>query len=74
MDVTKLLWKEVNGMIVPVKNVKQLQEKMFLLSQDRELYTRLQLNSRKIIIERYEQAIVWEGILNEYKELISSKS
>ena len=70
----EIIMEEVNGMIVPVKNVKQLQEKMFLLSQDRELYTRLQLNSRKIIIERYEQAIVWEGILNEYKELISSKS
>ena len=70
----EIIMEEVNGMIVPVKNVKQLQEKMFLLSQDRELYTRLQLNSRKIIIERYEQAIVWEEILNEYKELISSKS
>ncbi|CEN33987.1 glycosyltransferase family 4 protein [Capnocytophaga cynodegmi] len=61
-----------NGMIVPVKNIEQLREKMSILSQDKNLYEQLRLNSRKTIIERYEQTVIWQEILNEYHQSMKS--
>ncbi|ATA68463.1 glycosyltransferase family 1 protein [Capnocytophaga cynodegmi] len=61
-----------NGMIVPVKNIEQLREKMSILSQNKNLYEQLRLNSRKTIIERYEQTVIWQEILNEYNQLMKT--
>lgn len=62
-----------NGLIIPSKNVKQLAEKMLLLSENKKLYNSLKSNSRKMITERYEQSVVWNAILSEYKKLLSQK-
>lgn len=57
-----------NGLIIPVKDTTALYEKMQLLLHNRELYNHLQHNARPMICNRYEQKVVWEALLEEYKE------
>lgn len=66
----EIIIERENGLIVPVKAVTLLLEAMQRLMQERELYIHLQLNSRRLIKERYEQGIVWEALLREYNQLL----
>tara|TARA_R110000850_G_scaffold218852_2_gene344389 strand:- start:7598 stop:8809 length:1212 start_codon:yes stop_codon:yes gene_type:complete len=58
-----------NGLIIPVKNTEALYETMQQLLKDTHLYNHLQQNSRPMICERYEQRVVWEALLEEYRGL-----
>jgi glycosyltransferase involved in cell wall biosynthesis len=57
-----------NGLIIPVKNVHELQEAMEKLLTDQALYLTLQANARKMIVDRYEQKYLWELLLKEYND------
>jgi glycosyltransferase involved in cell wall biosynthesis len=59
----------VNGLIIPPKNQEALKEKMELLIHDIDLRNRLKSNAREMITSRYEQQLVWEALLEEYKSL-----
>jgi glycosyltransferase involved in cell wall biosynthesis len=59
---------EVNGLIIPVKDEKALYIAMKQLADDPELNGRLRSNARKKIVAKYEQKIVWEAILEEYRK------
>jgi glycosyltransferase involved in cell wall biosynthesis len=59
-----------NGLIIPPKDAKALQEKMLRLVEDEQLYKHLASNSREMITSRYEQKLVWEALLEEYKRLL----
>jgi glycosyltransferase involved in cell wall biosynthesis len=59
----------VNGLIIPPKNKEHLQEKMQLMLENSELRNHLKQNARNMITSRYEQKIVWEALLEEYKSL-----
>jgi glycosyltransferase involved in cell wall biosynthesis len=59
----------VNGLIIPPKDKRALQETMELLLVDSDLRTRLQRDARAMIASRYEQREVWEALLAEYKRL-----
>ena len=61
-----------NGLIIPSKNVEKLKEKMLTLAKDKNLYTRLKENSRRMIENRYEQSVVWNALLEEYEGLLQS--
>jgi len=61
-----------NGIIIPVKDEEALIHAMYKLLSDKEYYSVLKTNARKFIISRYEQKIVWEALLEEYKELESN--
>ena len=61
-----------NGLIIPVKNSDALYEKMELLLTDTDLYNHLQKNARFMICTRYEQQVVWEALLEEYKGFVIS--
>ena len=61
-----------NGLIIPPKNVKKLKEKMLTLAKDKNLYTKLKENSRRMIENRYEQSVVWNALLEEYEGLLQS--
>jgi glycosyltransferase involved in cell wall biosynthesis len=63
----------VNGLIIPPKNQEALKEKMELLIHDIDLRNRLKSNAREMITSRYEQKLVWEALLEEYKRLEKSK-
>ncbi|QOW11968.1 glycosyltransferase family 4 protein [Kaistella flava (ex Peng et al. 2021)] len=58
-----------NGLIVPVKNTEALAEAMRDLVDDEILYQSLQHQSRKRIMENYEQEVVWQALLAEYKKV-----
>ena len=61
-----------NGLIIPPKNVETLKEKMLTLAKDKNLYTKLKGNSRRMIENRYEQSVVWNALLEEYEGLLQS--
>lgn len=42
--------------------------------QDDTLRNRLQSNSRRMIVERYEQTLLWEALLKEYQNLIAKNN
>ena len=58
-----------NGLLIPTKDAKALHNAMQLLVTDVSLYQHLKCNARKSITERYNQQVVWEAILEEYKHL-----
>lgn len=58
-----------NGTIIPVKNTSAIIEKMKLLMTDEHYFKKLKSNAREMIVSRYEQKLVWESILQEYKNL-----
>ncbi|MEO5777869.1 MAG: glycosyltransferase family 4 protein [Flavobacterium sp.] len=58
-----------NGTIIPVKNTSAIIEKMELLLTDENYFKKLKSNAREMIVSRYEQKLVWEAILKEYKNL-----
>ena len=61
-----------NGLSIPPKNVEKLKEKMLTLAKDKNLYTKLKGNSRRMIENRYEQSVVWNALLEEYEGLLQS--
>lgn len=58
-----------NGMIIPVKNTKAIFEAMKEMIENKTLYNELKQNARKRIVDNYEQKVVWNAILEEYKSL-----
>jgi len=65
----EIIEENKNGIIIPVKNENAIFEAMKKISKDNYLWTHLQNNSRENIVSKYEQKVVWEAILNEYREL-----
>lgn len=58
-----------NGVIIRVKDSGSLYKAMKKMIEDSDLRTHLQQNTRSMIVSRYEQHMVWESILAEYKSL-----
>ena len=58
-----------NGLIIPVKDEYAIFDSMLRLYSDKNLYISLQKQARPIIVERYEQQLVWDAILQEYQNL-----
>ena len=58
-----------NGMIIPVKNTNAIFEAMKIYLENKELFQLHKKNARIRITENYEQKVVWNAILNEYKSL-----
>jgi len=63
----------VNGTIIPVKNAKALQQAMEKMITDKPFYEKLKTNARGMIQSRYEQSVVWNALLEEYKTLIKEQ-
>ena len=55
-----------NGLIIPSKNTKAVEEAMQKVMDDRELYRQLRENARPMIKSRYEQSVEWNALLEEY--------
>lgn len=58
-----------NGTIIPVKDTAAIIQKMELLMTDEDYFNKLKSNAREMIVRRYEQKVVWEAILEEYRKL-----
>lgn len=61
-----------NGLIIPAKNVLELQGAMERLLTNTTLYLTLQSNARKMIVDRYEQKYLWELLLKEYHDQLKA--
>ncbi|MEW5676319.1 glycosyltransferase family 4 protein [Flavobacterium enshiense] len=58
-----------NGIIIPVKDTEALFEAMKQIQEDDALRNTVKTNARMMIKERFEQHVVWEALLTEYKQL-----
>lgn len=63
----EIIQDNVNGVIIPVKDISALVRAMLELLEKEEL-NRLGKNARQMIIERYKQQRIWELIKQEYDE------
>ncbi len=57
-----------NGLIIPVKDAVALEKAMRQLQDDELLYQSLQHAARKKIVNHYEQKVVWQALLEEYRK------
>lgn len=69
----EIIIEERNGLIIPAKNVEALKNAMVKLMENKGLYRKLQSNARQMIKDRYEQQMVWQAMLEEYKYLLKEK-
>lgn len=58
-----------NGILFPVKNSNAVYDAMKRILSEDTIRMNLKQNARKMIVSRYEQRVVWEGVLQEYKRL-----
>jgi glycosyltransferase involved in cell wall biosynthesis len=65
----EIIEEGVNGLIIPSKNEEQLKEKMMLLIEDKDLRNHLKQYAREMITSRYEQKMLWNALLEEYRRL-----
>ena len=64
----------INGIIIPPKQVQALEEAMHLLLEDESYRNSLSQNARDIIAKSFDQKLVWEALLQEYKSLTYAQS
>ena len=69
----EIIEEGINGTIIPVKDPKSLFESMLKIVNNESWRNQLISNSRYKIVSRYEQKLVWEAILTEYKKLLIEK-
>lgn len=65
----EIITAHVNGLIIPVKDSSALCAAMLSLLVNKEVMQKLQSNARNIIVEKYEQQLVWDALLAEYQAL-----
>ena len=65
----EIIIENQNGIIIPVKNTIAIFDAMKKMVENVAFYNQLKENSRKRIVDHYEQKVVWNAILNEYKKL-----
>lgn len=66
----EIIYDEINGLIIPVKNDIALESAMKKILLDTDFYFKLKNNSREQIVSRYSQDLVWNAILEEYQKLM----
>jgi len=65
----EIIEEGINGAIVPVKNDNALYNSMERMINDSDWNTSLREKSRDMIVSRYDQTVIWNAILDEYKTL-----
>lgn len=73
-DITgcnEIIMEGENGVIVPPRDEEALYEAMKRFVEDREAVSRMAARSRELIASRYEQQVVWDALLKEYRRLLN---
>lgn len=65
----EIIIENENGTIIPVKDACAIYDAMLNFVEKKDLVVKLKSNARRMIVERYEQKVVWEAILAEYRRL-----
>ena len=71
-DITgsnEIITDGVNGFLVPVKSVAELEEKMELLYKNHQMREKFSKNGREIIERKFKQEEVWNALLDVYNGL-----
>ena len=63
----EIIIEQKNGVIIPPKDKEKLYKAMLFFLENSGEVRRMAENSRELITSRYEQHIVWEAILEEYR-------
>ena len=56
-----------NGYIIPVRDKEAVKETLIRILENQEEYSKMQQNAREMIVSRFDQKIMWESILQEYR-------
>ena len=67
----EIITEGINGTIIPPKDSAALQQAMAKMLADAAWRRSLQQNARTSITSRYEQKVVWEALLAEYRRLLT---
>jgi glycosyltransferase involved in cell wall biosynthesis len=67
----EIIEDQKNGILIPPKDCNALFIAMKEIMLDISLRTHLKENARPMIVSRFEQSVVWEALLAEYKKLES---
>ena len=62
----EIIIESENGKIIPVKNEKAIFDAMNSFIENDSMLEIMRQNTRKMIVSRYEQNVVWKAILEEY--------
>lgn len=65
----EIITKNMNGLIIPVKDVTALYEAMKRILLEKELFEKMKSVARQNICAKYERRKVCEAILEEYRQL-----
>lgn len=65
----EIIVEGINGTIIAPKDENLLLDKMKYFIENPQVVSRLASQSRKMIVERYEQQAFWDALLQEYKRL-----
>lgn len=66
----EIIMNSVNGEIIPVRDEKALYEKMKEWAVHPEKPAAMALKARNLVESRYEQMVVWDALLEEYRRLV----
>lgn len=66
----EIVLPDLNGVIIPSKDEQALYESMKYFASHPVEVERMAANARPLIASRYEQRIVWNALLDEYKSII----
>lgn len=66
----EIVLPDLNGVIIPSKDEQALYESMKYFASHPVEVERMTANARPLIASRYEQRIVWNALLDEYKSII----
>ncbi|WP_282125708.1 glycosyltransferase family 4 protein [Marinifilum flexuosum] len=67
----EIIIDNVNGKIVPKKDPEALYEMMRYFLENSNDVKRMALNAREMIVNRYEQKMVWKALLDKYNVLLN---
>lgn len=56
----------INGLLIPAKNERELEKAMIDFVSNKQLYSELASNARRIIQENFKREFVWQSLLEEY--------
>lgn len=65
----EIIIENENGVIIPLKDEESLLKAMQFFLDNPEEVKRMAGNSRQLIVDRYEQRVVWNALLEEYRRL-----
>lgn len=68
----EIIVDSVNGKIIPSKDEDALYSMMKFFLDNPEEVKQMASRAREMIVSRYEQQVVWDALLNEYRSILGS--